>query len=719
MTILKFPPNPTIGQEYDYPPYKYYWDGHKWKSRGVGYNPVNDLKDKLEPRIDELENDVTQLQSGNSSLILAINSLNERVALEEKDTKDWEGFTAELLAQADIVDNGQPDELGNSQRVNAINKMFVRSFGNTAEMLSCNSLIAGNKVSTAGFYDNSDLGGSVFFVTGFTDTSKAGMLDGETSSVYALDGKQLRMLPRDGGFFSTKQWGAKHDGVSDDHFAFQQCDLASDFFKVDMMISSGVATIADMFLYTGGKRYYGVLGATIKRHPNFTTNRPSGAPLANNKRFDTVGGYAAAANFEWIDVTFDEDNQDTPFGGGLSCMHASNVKISGLVGKNMKWHLVDLVACSNVTVDKCVGYGVPGQSFAMLQVDQAVLGSNNGVFADDVGCSNITFNDNVGTGYTRIGGGTPQSGMYHIHRDNHKVIHINHKLSNSCDYTLYCDPNMTSITDIRFVGGTCERGTVQGASAKAVWLPSKIQTLLVDTRSYQMNIGVHLQAETSGGLSGDVTIRGTSEFFINAGYVLENISTGNIDIISDTRGGTAADGKVLLKGCRNVKAKIITNGNNGTSVEVGTSSSGTTSNGVDVDIISSGGVDGVKCIDAGAQNVNFNQPTLNGTYSGAAINVNQNLTGVRVWLKGGHNTEATLAEAGGSVAAGGFATRTGAIAYGAVGSRIEASINANIAGLIVTATVTTFGNYQIVLYNPTSSPISIPAGTWSVKCYRL
>lgn len=37
--------------------------------------------------------------------------------------RDWEGFTAELLAQAGIVDDGQPDEIGASQRVDAIRSL--------------------------------------------------------------------------------------------------------------------------------------------------------------------------------------------------------------------------------------------------------------------------------------------------------------------------------------------------------------------------------------------------------------------------------------------------------------------------------------------------------------------------------------------------------------------------------------------------------------------
>ena len=58
MSELQFPKYPIVGQEYDFAPYRYYWDGTKWKTKGVGYNPVNDLRDELEPRISDNESRV-------------------------------------------------------------------------------------------------------------------------------------------------------------------------------------------------------------------------------------------------------------------------------------------------------------------------------------------------------------------------------------------------------------------------------------------------------------------------------------------------------------------------------------------------------------------------------------------------------------------------------------------------------------------------------------
>ena len=63
MSELQFPKDPIVGQEYDFPPYRYYWDGVKWKTKGIEYNPVNDLRDELEPRIKTSEKNIEDLSA--------------------------------------------------------------------------------------------------------------------------------------------------------------------------------------------------------------------------------------------------------------------------------------------------------------------------------------------------------------------------------------------------------------------------------------------------------------------------------------------------------------------------------------------------------------------------------------------------------------------------------------------------------------------------------
>lgn len=63
MSELQFPKNPVVGQQYDFTPYKYYWDGAKWKTMGIGYNPINNLRNELEPRIETSEKNIEDLST--------------------------------------------------------------------------------------------------------------------------------------------------------------------------------------------------------------------------------------------------------------------------------------------------------------------------------------------------------------------------------------------------------------------------------------------------------------------------------------------------------------------------------------------------------------------------------------------------------------------------------------------------------------------------------
>ena len=47
MATLNFPSNPTIGDIYEFEPYRYTWDGEKWKTVGIGYNPAATLLDRF------------------------------------------------------------------------------------------------------------------------------------------------------------------------------------------------------------------------------------------------------------------------------------------------------------------------------------------------------------------------------------------------------------------------------------------------------------------------------------------------------------------------------------------------------------------------------------------------------------------------------------------------------------------------------------------------
>ena len=111
MSELQFPKDPIVGQEYDFAPYRYYWDGTKWKTKGIGYNPVNDLRDELEPRISDNESKVFEalrrsyaeagynLVPGSFS-IGGVLSSNTDVLLNENDGKGyaWTGVFPKVVS---------------------------------------------------------------------------------------------------------------------------------------------------------------------------------------------------------------------------------------------------------------------------------------------------------------------------------------------------------------------------------------------------------------------------------------------------------------------------------------------------------------------------------------------------------------------------------------------------------------------------------------------
>jgi hypothetical protein len=93
---------------------------------------------------------------------------------------DLQGFTDDLYAQAGIVDNGLPDSLGASQRVDAIGIISGRTFKTVAEMKASTSLKGGQRVSWQGYYAQSD-GGSNWGVV------KSGAHVDDGGSIFSID----------------------------------------------------------------------------------------------------------------------------------------------------------------------------------------------------------------------------------------------------------------------------------------------------------------------------------------------------------------------------------------------------------------------------------------------------------------------------------------------------------------------------------------------------
>lgn len=92
MAVLNFPANPTDGQVYDYPPFKYKWDGEKWRTVGTGANPVFDAiaAHKIEPGAHGIEN-ITNLNDelGNRVRRLGLNLAGDQNGINFTSNGTW------------------------------------------------------------------------------------------------------------------------------------------------------------------------------------------------------------------------------------------------------------------------------------------------------------------------------------------------------------------------------------------------------------------------------------------------------------------------------------------------------------------------------------------------------------------------------------------------------------------------------------------------------
>ena len=94
MSKLQFPKNPAVGQQYDFPPYRYYWDGIKWKTMGIGYNPVNDLRDEVLPTTRE----ALRRSCAEVGLTLVAGSFEEGATVTLKTEVVWQQATGKVFA---------------------------------------------------------------------------------------------------------------------------------------------------------------------------------------------------------------------------------------------------------------------------------------------------------------------------------------------------------------------------------------------------------------------------------------------------------------------------------------------------------------------------------------------------------------------------------------------------------------------------------------------
>jgi len=100
-------------------------------------------------------------------------------------------FTETLLNEAGIVDNGLPDTVGNSQRINALVKLSGRVVNSIKDLGSIPKEADKNSVSVMGFYANTQIGGGTFYWDASRDkTDHNGTTIIAPEAVVAWDGTQ-------------------------------------------------------------------------------------------------------------------------------------------------------------------------------------------------------------------------------------------------------------------------------------------------------------------------------------------------------------------------------------------------------------------------------------------------------------------------------------------------------------------------------------------------
>ena len=264
MSELQFPKDPIVGQEYDFAPYKYYWDGIKWKTKGIGYNPVNDLRDELVP---EISNNATGVFEAlrrtyaNVGLTLVTGSFEDGGVL----TKDTDVLLHEVSGKAyawagtytngmhTVIEDTDPTVVGSGYVSKA--DVIGSSTGESGD---------GESAKEALLRSYADAG---FTVKGYTDdgailTSATDVIiHNTTGKGYSWDGSYP-----EGGFVVAPKTNPALNATFVDRASVI---LRNQLKAIDGSKLLGKATYADIRAYSGDATVIDCIGRTTEHKPGF------------------------------------------------------------------------------------------------------------------------------------------------------------------------------------------------------------------------------------------------------------------------------------------------------------------------------------------------------------------------------------------------------------------------------------------------------------------
>lgn len=367
MSELQFPKNPVVGQQYDFPPYRYYWDGTKWKTMGIGYNPVNDLRDELEPRIEERLLGVgakiyrgsngQYVQNGDvvpaetTHLRVLINGRTEEVRMSSFES----GAVADLTETSAII-GGVAVTLhhflnGGYQATDTQLQSITPLAGEQWSNITDNSIHVGDGITQSGVKIKTYIFASAGVANMITGETVTGLVKHSVGQRWSTGGTlwEVKTVPvvdiysfKPLSDLNVKDFGAVGDDLNDDTNAFENALNVALVTQTPLYMPSGTYSLTESLeirgrglkLY-GANKYRTVLKNSTNGNSVIQVGFDTGDPLVQPDRYDgqyshfegfTIEGNAATLHGIAFKGIIDDGLQQT---SGLCSIHNVIVKNVG------------------------------------------------------------------------------------------------------------------------------------------------------------------------------------------------------------------------------------------------------------------------------------------------------------------------------------------------------------------------------------------------------